>query len=173
VIGSPGGVGKSSLAIGMAISVATGQELLGDKIRGGSNLKALVINGEDSTDEIRRRVYAFCLAHGVAESDLNGLTVVGADDLWVQRISLLKTNEKGMSALNQDGIDALQLALDALHPDVIVLDPLVSFCAGGNMNDNAVMSSVMRKLKEIAARYRCAMLIVSASVQCAGFRMPA
>jgi hypothetical protein len=160
VIGSPGGAGKSSLAIGMAICVATNRELLGEKIRGGGNLKALVLNGEDSTDEIRRRTHAFCLAHGIAERDLNGLTVVGADDAWVQRISFLTTNDRGMSALNQDGLDALHLALDTLHPDVIVLDPLVSFCAGGNMNDNAVMSSVMRKLKEIAARYECAVLIV-------------
>ena len=160
VIGSPGGAGKSSLAIGMAICAATGRELLGEKIRGGSNLKALIINAEDSTVELRRRTHAFCLAHNVAARDLNGLTVVGADDLWVQQISFLRTNEKGMSALNQDSFDALQLALDALHPDVIVLDPLVSFCAGGNMNDNAVMSSVMRKLKEIAARHECAVLIV-------------
>jgi AAA domain len=120
----------------------------------------LVVNGEDSTEEIWRRGYAFCLAHGIAERDLHGLTAVGADDVWVQRISFLTTNERGLSALNQGGLDALQLALDALHPDVIVIDPLVSFCAGGNMNDNAVMSSVMRKLKEIAARYECAVLIV-------------
>jgi hypothetical protein len=160
VIGSPGGAGKSSLAIGMAICVATNRELLGEKIRGGGDLNALVINGEDSTDEIRRRTQAFCLEHSIAERDLSRLTVAGADDAWVQRISLLQTNEKGMSALNQDGIHAIQLALDALHPDVIVIDPLVSFCAGGNMNDNAVMSSVMRKLKEIAARYECAVLIV-------------
>jgi hypothetical protein len=160
VIGSPGGAGKSSLAIGMAICAATNRELLGEKIRGGGNLKSLVINSEDSTEEIRRRVYAFCLAHGVAERDLNGLTVVGADDPWVQRISFLTTNERGMSAFNQGGLDALQLALDALRPDVIVLDPLVSFCAGGDMNSNAVMSSVMRKLKEIAGRNECAVLIV-------------
>ena len=68
VIGSPGGAGKSSLAIGMAICVATNREQLGEKIRGGTGLKALVINGEDSTDEIRRRVHAFCLAHGIAEA---------------------------------------------------------------------------------------------------------
>lgn len=160
VIGSPGGAGKSSLAVGMAICVATNRELLGEKIRGGSDLTALVINGEDSTAEIRRRSYAFCLALNVAEHDLPGLTVVGADDQWVRRISFLTTNEKGMSGLNQGGFDALQLALDALHPDVIVLDPLVSFCAGGNMNDNAAMALVMRRLKEIAAQYACAVLIV-------------
>lgn len=160
VIGSPGGAGKSSLAIGMAICCATNRELLGEKIRGGANLKALVINGEDSTEEIRRRVYAFGLAHGIAEGDLHGLTIAGADDTWVQRISFLTTSEKGVSALNEGGLDALQLALDALHPDVIVIDPLVSFCAGGNMNDNAVMSTVMRKLKEMATLRQCAVLIV-------------
>ena len=79
----------------------------------------------------------------------------------MQRISFLTTNEKGASTLNQSGLDALQRALDALHPDVIVLDPLVSFCGGGNMNDNAVMSLAMRKLKEIAAGHNdCAVLIV-------------
>ena len=81
----------------MAICVATNRELLGEKIRGGGNLKVLVINGEDSTDEIRRRTYAFCLAHGVAEHDLKDLTIVGADDAWVQRISFLKTNLTGYS----------------------------------------------------------------------------
>jgi len=159
VIGSPGGAGKSSLAIGMAICIATNRELLEEKIRGRGNLKALVINGEDSTDEIRRRVCAFSLQHGLVESDLGHLTVVGANDPWVQRISFLTTNGD-KSAFNQGGLDALQLALDALRPDVIVLDPLVSFCAGCNVNDNAVMSLVMRKLKEIAARYECAALIV-------------
>jgi hypothetical protein len=159
VLGSPGGAGKSSFAIGMAISSATGREFLQEKIR-GNNLKALVINGEDSSEEIWRRVYAFSLEHGIAERDLHGLTVVGADDAWVQQISFLTTNEKGASTLNQRGLDALQRALDALHPDVIVLDPLVSFCGGGNMNDNAVMSLAMRKLKEFAARYKCAVLIV-------------
>jgi len=150
----------AALAIGMAICAATNRELLEEKIRGGSNLKALVINGEDSTDEIRRRVYAFCLAHGLTASDLNGLTAVGANDGWVQRISFLNTNDKGAPTVNQDSFNALQGALDALHPDVIVLDPLVSFCAGGDMNSNAVMASVMRKLKEIATKYECAMLIV-------------
>lgn len=144
----------------MAICLATGRELLSERIRGGSNLKALVVNGEDSTVEIRRRAYAFCLAHNVAEHELHGLTVAGAEDPWVQRISFLKTNEKNISVLNEDGLDALKLALDALHPDLMVLDPLVSFCAGGNMNDNAVMSLVMRKLKEIAAQYNCAVLIL-------------
>jgi hypothetical protein len=41
-----------------------------------------------------------------------------------------------------------------------VLDPLVSFCAGGNVNDNAVMALVMRALKRLANKFDCAILIL-------------
>jgi hypothetical protein len=159
VLGSPGGVGKSSLAIGMAISIVTGKEFLDEKIR-GSGLKALLINAEDSTDEIRRRVWAFCLAHQVAEHDLDRLYAAGADDRRVQALSFLRTNEKGHSELDAAGLAQLRSALQSLSPDVIILDPLVALCASGNMNDNPSMSLVIRALKALAAEFDCAILIV-------------
>ena len=55
---------------------------------------ALVINAEDSSDEIRRRICAFCLAHSVAERDLGRLDVVGADDPRVQRLSFCGRTKK-------------------------------------------------------------------------------
>ncbi|MGY3578919.1 AAA family ATPase [Bradyrhizobium sp. USDA 4504] len=159
VLGSPGGVGKSSLAIGMAVSIATGKELLEEKIR-GSNLKVLLINAEDSTDEIRRRVWAVCLAHGVSEQELDRLFITGADNPSVQGLSLLRTNLKGHSEVDAVGLATLREALQTLSPDVVVLDPLVALCASGNMNDNSSMSLVMRALKRIAAEFDCAVLIV-------------
>jgi hypothetical protein len=159
VIGSPGGVGKSSLAIGMAVSIATGTELLGEKIR-GSDLKALLINAEDSGTEIQRRVWAFCMARNIAEQNLTRLHIAGADDRRVQQLSFLRTNSKNVSELDTSGLAVLESALETLRPDVVVLDPLVALCAGGNMNDNASMSLVMRELKRLAAKYGCAVLIV-------------
>ncbi|WP_196237444.1 AAA family ATPase [Bradyrhizobium elkanii] len=159
VLASPGGFGKSSLAIGMAISIATGKELLGEKIR-GSDLKVLLINAEDSTDEIWRRVWAFCLAHGVTELELDRLYAAGADDPCVQSLAFLQTNDKGYSKLDAAGLAQLRAQLQVLSPDVIVLDPLVALCASGNMNDNASMSLVMRALKGLAAEFDCAILIV-------------
>lgn len=159
VIASPGGVGKSSLAIGMATSIATGRELLGEKIR-GNDLNVLLINAEDSSTEIRRRVWALSLAYNIAEQNLRRLSVAGADDPKVQRLSFLKTNEKNSSVLDHIGFDVLESAFQQLRPDVVILDPLVALCAGGNMNDNAAMSLVMRQLKRLAAQYNCAVLIV-------------
>ncbi|GLR89462.1 AAA family ATPase [Bradyrhizobium iriomotense] len=159
VLGSPGGVGKSSLAIGMAVSITTGKELLEEKIRGG-DLKVLLINAEDSGEEIKRRVWAFCMAHGITEHELGRLFVAGADNPCVQRLSLLRTNLKGHSELDEAGFTKLREALQTFSPDVVVLDPLVALCGSGNMNDNAGMSLVMRALKGLAAEFDCAMLIV-------------
>jgi hypothetical protein len=58
------------------------------------------------------------------------------------------------------GFAVLEAAFESLRPDVIILDPLVTFCGGGNMNDNTVMSLVMRELKCLAVKFNCAILVV-------------
>jgi hypothetical protein len=161
VVAAPGGVGKTAHVTGIAIEIAVGRELLGERIW-GSDLKVLFLNGEDSGIEIARRVWAFWLAHAhqIAEQTLDRLYVAGADDARVQRLSFLQTTDRNLSVLDRNGFEILESALDALRPDVLILDPLVAFCGGGNMNDNAVMSLVMRELKRLAAKFDCAVLIV-------------
>jgi hypothetical protein len=158
LLAAPGGVGKSSLAIGMSVAVATGRALLDEKIW-QDDLRCLYFNGEDGGTEMRRRIWSFCLKHGLAEQDLGQLLVAGSDDWRVQRISFLRT-EKGNSLLDEAGLAHLELLLESLRPDLIVLDPLVAFCGGGNVNDNAVMSLVMQALKRLAIRFDCAVLII-------------
>ena len=159
ILGSPGGVGKSSLAIGMAVAIATGRELLGEKVHDGDDLSVLLINSEDTGTEIMRRIWAFCLLHTVAEQTLSRLYVAGVDDAKVQRLSFLRTSENNFSKLDRSGFQVLEAALLELRPDCIVLDPLVAFCGSGNMNDT-VMSEVMRELKSMAAKFNCAVLVV-------------
>jgi hypothetical protein len=158
VVASPGGFGKTSLALGMAISIATGKELLEENITGGE-LTALYINAEDSGDEMLRRAFAFCLKHGVAERDLARLLIAGIDHPQVRDLSFLQAAEK-QSALDLAGFNRLGALLEALRPDLLVLDPLTPLCGGGNTNDNAVMSLVFRALKGLAIKYSCAILIV-------------
>ena len=158
VLASPGGVGKSSLAIGMCAAVATGKRLLDEQIY-GKNLSALYINAEDSRIEMQRRVWAFSLQHGLAEQDLDRFLLLGADDWQTQRISFLRT-DRGASVVDGDGIAFLDTLLADSRPDVVVIDPLVAFCGGGNLNDNAVMSLVMRGLKRLANKFKCAILVL-------------
>ncbi len=159
VEGAPGGAGKTAHATGMAVEIATGKEVLGEKIWGGGDLKSLYINSEDSGVEMWRRIWAFCLAHNIAEPDLDRLYVAGTDDPRLKHLSFLRTVAKATS-LDPDGFKQLDGLLDALRPDLVVLDPLVAFCGGADMNDNAVMALVVRELKRLAAKFNSAMLIV-------------
>jgi RecA/RadA recombinase len=162
VVAAPGGVGKTALATGIAVEIATGVEILEETIWGGKDLKVLFINAEDGLTEIERRVRAFYLAHAsnLSGQKLDRLYVAAAGDARVQRMSFLSTTEKGLSVLDRTGFAVLVSALHSLRPDVLVLDPLVAFCGGGNMNDNALMSLVIRELKRLAAEFDCAVLIV-------------
>jgi hypothetical protein len=159
LIGSPGGAGKTSLAIGMAVAIGTGRRLLEEKIFGGEGLKVLYINAEDSSVEMKRRIFAFSRKHNVAEQDLARLYVAGTEDPRVQRLSFLRTVEKN-SAIDQEGFKQLEELLAALQPDLVVLDPLVALCGGGNINDNSAMSLVMRDIKRLAIKHDCAVLII-------------
>jgi hypothetical protein len=159
VLAAPGGAGKTAFATAMAVEIAAGITKLGETIWRSSDQKALYINGEDSRTEIARRLWAFCVEHKILEQDIARLSVAAADDPRVQSMSFLRVSERA-TVLNKDGFNCLHDALESLRPDLIVLDPLVVFCGGGNMNDNAVMSLVMRRLKALAVMFDCAMLVV-------------
>jgi len=153
------GVGKTALTIGAAIEIATGTELLGEKIWGDS-LRVLSINREDSKTEVERRVLAFSLAHQLGDQSPDRLYVIGADDLRAKRMSFLQTNGRSTPTLNNDGFAVLASALDGTHPDVLILDPLITFCGGGSTSDNATMALVLQELKRLAVEYKCAVLVV-------------
>jgi hypothetical protein len=158
LLAAPGGVGKSSLAIAKSVAAATGRALLKESVWNGP-LTILYINAEDSAVEMHRRIWAFCLHHGIVEQDLRRFLLLGADDWRVQRLSFLHT-EKGSSQLNEMSLQHLADLLDVTRPDLLVLDPLVALCSGGNLNDNAAMALVMRALKRLANKFNCAILVL-------------
>ncbi len=160
LLASPGGAGKTSLALGMAICLVAGKQLLGERIWGSGPFKSLYINAEDSRVEMLRRACAFCQQHHITEQELDQLHLVGADDTRVQALKFLRTAGPNSSALDEVGFTHLANLLTSLRPDVVVIDPLIALCGGGNINDNAIMSLVMRELKKVGIKYNCATLIV-------------
>jgi hypothetical protein len=158
VLASTGGAGKTSLAVGMAISLATGNSLLGERIWGSGPLKSLYINAEDSGIEMRRRALAFCQQHNITA--LDQLYIAGTDDPRVRGLSFLSPAGQHSSVLDQAGLAHLDNLLASLLPDLVVIDPLIALCGGGNVNDNAAMALVMREIKRLAIKFNCSILIV-------------
>ena len=159
VLAAPGGHGKTSLAIGIAVSLAANNKDALDEKIWVYQPTVLYINGEDSKPENLRRFWGFSIRHRIAEGDIKRLKLLAADDYRTQRLSFLRS-DRGASVLDEQGVEFLGKLLDAIRPRVLVLDPLISFCGGGNANDNAVMALVMRGLKGLAARFECAILIL-------------
>jgi hypothetical protein len=158
ILASPGGAGKTALAIGIAAEIAAGCEKLGERLWVKGNQKVLYISGEERRPELMRRICAFCRQHNISEHEIDRLSMAAAEDPKVQTMSFLQTREK-TTVLDEDGLNSLGAALEGLRPDLVVLDPLVVFCGGGDMN-GTVMSLVMRKLTALAARFDCAILVV-------------
>jgi hypothetical protein len=158
VLASTGGAGKTSLAVGMAISLASGNSLLGSQIWGSGPLTSLYINAEDSGIEMRRRALAFCQQHHITA--LDRLFIAGTEDLRVRGLSFLRPAGQNSSVLDEAGLEKLHNLLATLRPDLVVIDPLIALCGGGNVNDNAAMALVMREIKRLAIKFNCSILIV-------------
>jgi AAA domain len=119
VLASPGGTGKSSLAIGITVSLVVSKRLFREKIW-GADLKVLYVNGEDSALEMRRRLWGFCRRHSLTEQDIGNLLLLGADDPRTHKLSFLRT-EKSNSVIDQTAVGFLGSLLSELRPDVVVL----------------------------------------------------
>lgn len=130
---SPPGVGKSLLALDLAVAVSRGAEALGAPTRATS---VLYLDYENATLDIRDRLQA--MGHDVA--DLNGL------DYWPypgEHLPMLDTPQGG---------DALSQACDELRPGLVVIDT-ISRCVQGDENDNATWLNLYRcSLMRLKAR---------------------
>jgi hypothetical protein len=65
----PGGIGKSSLGLVEAISVAIGRDLLGDEEL-TEPLRVWYHNGEDPREELDRRIAAICIHYSIDEQEV-------------------------------------------------------------------------------------------------------
>ncbi len=64
---APGGVGKSALRLAQLISLAIGRALTGEHVF--MRCRVLLVSLEDDADELRRRLRAVCLYHGVTQAE--------------------------------------------------------------------------------------------------------
>jgi hypothetical protein len=113
------GVGKSSLAIQEAIALVTGRDFLGFQVE---PMRAVIINNEETLDEIERRIDATCQCFDVPlESIAENLFIrsgVDAEKLIAARMvdgEVVTTPQR----------DALKQFVQDVKPDLLIIDPFV------------------------------------------------
>ena len=111
VLAAPGGVGKSALAIGQALAVATGRPLLGERVH--HRVPVWILNLEDPIDELDRRVAAAMRCHNVSRADLAGYLYLHSG----------RTRRLVMAAIDP-------ATGQITHPD---RDPVIAACRAGGI----------------------------------------
>jgi hypothetical protein len=146
LIVAPGGRAKTTWLIGFALACASGRPLLGAHVFGGP-LRALYWSTEDPMSEMALRIRAAMEHHGLADADVPGLYLVGADRLG---LPLLRPNGAAPT-LDPRGWDALTAVLDQVKPDILIIDPLINTMGGVDTNNNSAAALLMGSLASLAA----------------------
>jgi RecA-family ATPase len=118
-LGGDGGVGKSLLALQLAVAIATGAPWIGLGVTRG---RAVYLSGEDGVDEVHRRLHK--LAPDLAAlRDLFVLPLAGRDAM------LAEPDQKGVLRTTKV-YSALRGVLTELRPDLLIIDNLIDTFAG-------------------------------------------
>ena len=154
VLASAGGVGKTSLTIVEALSIATGMPLLDEEVHDQGNV--WLINLEDPRSELNMRVLAAMKHYGLKKDDVYGkLFIDGEDDIKIV-----------MAAEGRDGLvtnDALatyfQEKIISENITTVIVDPFVSV-SQVNENSNTSIQVVVAMFRAIARNANCSVTLV-------------
>jgi hypothetical protein len=156
VVVAPGGMGKSTLISGMALSLASGRECLGKTVWGGPK-RVWVWNQEDDLDELSRSLQAAAMLHGLEPADISGKLFV---DSAMDGAGLCTATE------DRNGVNLLEPVYDAIKEEllrrginVLIIDPFVS-SHEVDENSNTKIDKIVKAWARVAKDANCVIVLV-------------
>ncbi|OSI21187.1 AAA family ATPase [Bradyrhizobium canariense] len=142
-----GGVGKTAFRYAQALSLTTQRALTGEHVFKRS--RVLIVSLEDGRDELRRRVKAACLHHGIKREELKGWLFLAALDKASGKLMTLDRHGRPVP-----GTLAAKLAqtIVARKIDLVILDPFVK-AHSVNENDNSGIDEVAQILTDMSIKF--------------------
>jgi Mrp family chromosome partitioning ATPase len=141
------GVGKSTLAIEEAISMASGIDFLDFGIKGVS--RVAIINNEETSDELERRIEATCQHFGVDPAAI-AETLYLYSGVDADKLILVEADRHG-NVLPTVHTKELSNLVNELKLDAVVLDPFVQLhYVEENSNDQ--ISRALQQMRSIGAK---------------------
>ena len=142
-----GGTGKSTLIMTESVAMATGRALLGvDPLPG---LRVAYWNGEDSPEELLRRLYAICKHYGIDQAAIKDRLFI--DTGLTMPIKIAEVGENGAAKIALPLVSELQYALKFLKMDCLSVDPFISSHSISE-NDVVGMDAVVKTWSGMAQR---------------------
>jgi AAA domain len=141
---APGSTGKSALRLLQCLSLATGRTLTGQHVFRRS--RVLVVSLEDDAEEMRRKILAAMLHHGITRNQVKGWLFYACPKGI--KLAEIKDGSRQIGLLEKQ----LRAWIERRRPDLVVLDPYVKLHALEE-NDNGAMDFVCDLLVTLAIEY--------------------
>jgi hypothetical protein len=153
---APGGIGKTTLLSGAALSLATDATLLGKTVWEGRK-RVWIWNLEDQMAELQRSISATCKHFGIAREDLEGWlfvsTAMDGDHLCTA------VEDQAGFRLMAPVFDAIVAELLRLQIDVLIIDPFVS-SHEVDENANSKIDKIAKAWSRVAVAANCSVVLV-------------
>jgi AAA domain len=150
---SQGAAGKTTFRILQAIALAAGRNLTGDHIHG--RCRVLIVCLEDDLPELRRRVRAAMLHHGIKPEDVKGYLFLTTP----RGLKIAELDVKGRVATGALYV-AISDAVDELKLDLVCLDPAIK-AHGVDENSNPQIDAFASLLTGLAQTKNIAIDLLS------------
>jgi RecA-family ATPase len=145
---APGGTGKTSKGMVEAVSLATCRNLLGEQPE--ERCRVWLHNGEDSLEELYRRIVAICQHYEIPQGELEGWLFVTSGT----EMGLKVANGYNDLKIDNPLIDDITRTILDNAIDVFIVDPLVTLHSVPE-SDNGKMDTVIRIFTRIADLCEC------------------
>ena len=152
---SPGGVGKTTLALMDAISIATGESVTSDKVYEQGNVWHY--NLEDPLDELQRRVVAICQHFDIPLSKVASTLFInsGRD----RPLVVAERLPEGTGIVAMPDVDGIIAAIRENKIVAMSIDPFVK-CHYADENNNKEIDAVLSIWAQIAHDTGCAIDLI-------------
>jgi RecA-family ATPase len=142
-----GDTGKTTIGTIEGVSMITGRNLLSEQP--DEQLRVWIHNGEDSRDELDRKLAAICLFHNIPPEEIAGIFVTTAADIPLRVAT-------GYSELHVDKplVKCIHEQIGDNKIDAAIFDPLITL-HGVPEGDNGKMDQVIRIFADIADAQNC------------------
>lgn len=159
---APGGTGKTTFEIALALSIAAGHDMFGKGMPEGA-ASVWLWNLEDDRTELARQISATAQLHSIDDCALAGRLYVDGLD---QALCTARETADG-AQLIMPVFDAVAAEIARRKIDVLMIDPFVSSHAV-NENDNGAIDAIAKAWKRVAQEARCAIVLVHHTRKTAG-----